>query len=153
MSEQSLEQILQETDDSDDFIQSLGVNLHSVVPEIQEKDEEVQRRKIENLNFVELVRKMKPSSSQQTVLLPKPLPGVSQILSSPKSINEVGFPTCMHCNTKWITIGTAHGLVLIFDISQHIKQTFGATNMSSEKCDPVTALDLAKDIDWIGKEV
>lgn len=87
------------------------------------------------------------SHSNYPILLPKPLSRISQVLASPKLKGEAGFPTCMTAG-RLIGIGTAHGIVLLFDTNQQLKYKLSNPEQV-EQCDSVTSLSIAPDQDWI----
>ena len=143
---QTLEQILQENDD-DQFLTSLGVLQKNT--NVNEKAQLIEEN---NRNVLTDSQKVKSKLEKKkkilhTVLLPKPLPRISQILASPKVRNEGGYPTCL-CVGKWIAIGTAHGVILLFDHNQQLKQMIASTTQI-EQCNSVTAIDVAKDQEWL----
>src|SRR3990167_229180 len=142
---QTLEQILQEQDD-DQFLTSLGIVSKN--DKAKETDFTVEENKTlltdSQRSKIKLEKKRK---ILHTVLLPKPLIRISQILASPKVRSEGGYPTCL-CVGKWIAIGTAHGVILLFDHNQQLKQMVGST-AQIENCNSVTAIDIAKDQEWL----
>ena len=84
------------------------------------------------------------ATTKDPILLPKPLSRISQVLGSPKLKTEAGFPTCLAVG-RFIIVGTAHGIILLFDHQQQLKQKLG----NPELCDSVTSLDIAADQDWV----
>ncbi|KAL6068650.1 RING-type domain-containing protein [Balamuthia mandrillaris] len=96
--------------------------------------------------------KKRPSSlssitNDPIVLLPKPLRKVSMSMTSEAMRREAGFPTCVVVSRRCIAVGTAHGLVLLFDHLQELKRILGTS--TDAEYGSVTAVDMMPSGDWL----
>lgn len=85
---------------------------------------------------------LRRKEEKQPILLPKPLRKISQTMSSEGMRREAGFPTCIAISERFIAVGTAHGLILLFDHRQDLKRIMG-TSIDFEY-GPVTAVDISE---------